>query len=95
MQRLRAGDLISVQSTKRDAKTGRLTRVDVVVIDAKGRQRTFTLRGKQLTQARIDELADKVDASGAVFSYSYPLRGLRALEQEPEDVNDDDLDVAA
>lgn len=75
---LKPGTLVIVQSTDRDPKTGRLRRAEVLLVDEKGRQRTFRLNGRELTRAKIDELATAVEKKRAVFSPS-PSLDLRRI----------------
>ncbi len=79
-QDLKPGTLVTVQSTDRDPRTGRLKRADVLTVDEKGRQRTYRLTGAQLTVARINSLADVVERKGAVFSPSPSLDLRRVAE---------------
>lgn len=99
LRSLGPGDLISVFSSERDTKTGRYKRVDLLVIDENGRQRSYRLGPRQLRQVDLDSLITQVEGAGAVFSPS-PSLDIRRLRpdldvQEEEDGAPDDEEEAA
>ena len=69
---------MQVSSTVRDPKTGRLKRVEILVIDPDGSEHTYVLQGPTLTQKRLDRLSAEIDRGGGVVSPLYPIRGLEA-----------------
>jgi hypothetical protein len=77
-KRLKQGSLVSVLGTERDKKTGRLTRVEILVIDPDGSEHTYILEGHTLTQKRLNRLSAEIDRGGGVVSPLYPIRGLEA-----------------
>lgn len=66
------GDVVSVLSTKRDLR-GRVTEMQVVVLGFDGKERTYTLKGKQLTPSMVRRLSQQIADAGATQAPGYPL----------------------
>lgn len=73
---LRSGSLVMVENYVRNRKTGRITSLDIRVVDERGRERTFTLRGRQITKEHLRRLARTVEQRDAIFS-PFPYMDLR------------------
>lgn len=71
-QSIRPGSLVLVDDTRRN-KQGKLVAVDLLVIGPDGRERIFTLRGRQISVAALSALAASVDQADAILSPSPSL----------------------
>lgn len=61
------GDRIAINEFGPRGKDGRYTWVEVILIDSKGRDRRFVLRGQALKRARLERFLTRVENSGAVM----------------------------
>jgi hypothetical protein len=75
--------LLTVERTERDQKTGRITKVDLLLIDKDGKEKRYTLRRNQLTTKALARLVEDLDAQGVIFSPS-PSLDLRRLSDNPD-----------
>lgn len=91
---VKAGALVQVQRTDRDPETGRLKRVELLVIDADGKEKTYVLTGNQLSQRNLDAIGDAVNAAGGIVSPVYSVRGVYEVDEEDLELElEDDVDV--
>lgn len=67
------GDLISVAGGARDPDTGRYDWVEILVIDADGREQMYRLRREHLIGEQLESLVTDLEGKGAVFSPSPSL----------------------
>lgn len=66
---VRTGSLVSVLGhSERDPVSGTYKWVDIVVVDPRGRERSYRLRGSQLEQAKLRRLVADLEERGAVLS---------------------------
>jgi hypothetical protein len=62
----------SINTSPRDDR-GRFTWVEVTVVDEKGHERNFRLRGRQATNAYLRQLVTDIRDAGGVVGVFYPL----------------------
>lgn len=82
------GAVVMVGGHSERGKDGRYTWVDLVLVRPDGSERVYRLRGKQITEQHLQQLADRIDQAGGVVSPS-PSLDLRRLAPE------DDMEEAA
>lgn len=78
------GDVVSVWTYGPRDKEGRYKWVDILLLDANGRERIYRLRGPQITAKNLDRIAEAVDTAGAVVSPA-PSLDVRRLSAELDD----------
>lgn len=79
LRNLRDGDIVGLDpGSERDAQ-GRWRVVRVTVLDADGRERTYTIRN--VTDKKVRDLIDRMETVGAISSPTYPPAKLLAEAQ--------------
>ena len=91
------GALVSITDHSGRDNKGRYKWVEVTVVDARGKQRTFRLTGKQLQPERLGATIAAVQGAGGFLSPSpsLDLASYGADDDEPGDLEDYDLEDEA
>lgn len=82
------GDVVSVWTYGPRDKEGRYQWVDILLLDASGRERIYRLRGSKITARNLDKIAQAVDAAGAVVSPA-PSLDIRRFADELDEGADE------
>lgn len=91
---VKEGSFVTYNGSERDPRTGEYKWLEIAVVDAKGKERIYRLRGDQLNKENLQATLAAIGAAGGFLapSKSLDIAGY-ANEEPPDDPDELELDL--